>query len=218
MLCDQLTTSTTSSAVVGSSSSSGLPLKPNFFATPGEPPMKWEMQLRLFDDHLLAHNLDGVAEKRKLAIVRSSLGAEGFRICTVLCPEADISYTETIHRLKQRFASAPSRILARAQFNRRMQQPGEDCQQFATSLSALASKCDYLGTIVTELVRDRVVAGCRDEKIRERLLQEPDTLTLERTLALALNLERASAETKTVTESSTPVVDRIGHRVGNKNS
>ena len=43
-------------------------------------------------------------------------------------------------------------------------------------------------------------------------------MTLERTLALALTLERASAETKTVTKSSTPVVDRIGHRFGNKNS
>ena len=115
---DQLTTSTTSSAVVGSSLSSGGPLTPSFLATPGEQPMKWDMWLRLFDDHLLAHNLDGVAEKRKLGILRSSLGAEGFRICADLCPEADISFAETIHRLEQRFAPAPSRILARAPFNR----------------------------------------------------------------------------------------------------
>ena len=132
--------------------------------------MKWEMWLRLFDDHLLAHNLDGVAEKRKLAILRSSLGAEGFRICADLCPEADISYAETVKRLEQRFAPAPSRILARAQFNRRVQQPGEDCAQFATALRAFALKCGYLEAIVNDLLRDRVVAGCRDEKIRERLL------------------------------------------------
>ena len=155
--------------------------------------------MRLFDDHLLADNLDGVGKKRKLAILRSSLGAEGFRICTDHCPENDISYAETVRRLEQRFAPAPSRILARAQFNRRVQQPDEDCAQYATALRVLAAKCGYLEAIVPELVRDRVVAGCRDEKIRERLLQEPDTLTLERILALALTLERASAETKTVT-------------------
>ena len=176
--------------------------------------MKWEMWIRLFDDHLLAHNLDSVAEKRKLAILRSSLGAEGYRICAEVCPEADISYDDTINRLKQRFQPPPSQILARAQFNRRVQQSSEDTAQFSTARRALATKCGYPDTILNELVRDRVVAGCRDEKIRERLLQEPDSLTLDAALKLAQTLERAFFETKAVTESSKPVVDRVSGHLG----
>ena len=103
--------------------------------------MKWEILLHLFDDHLLAHNFDGFAEKRKLAILCSNLGAERFRICADLCHENDISYAETICILEQRFALARSRILARAQFNWRKQQPGKDYAQYARTLRALASKC-----------------------------------------------------------------------------
>jgi len=174
--------------------------------------MKWQVWLRTFEDHLLAYNLKGVNERRKLAILRSSLGAEGFRICTDLCPEPNLSFDETVARLEQRFQPAPSRILARAQFNRRVQQPGEDAAQFSTALRALAAKCGYPELQVSELVRDRLVAGCRDEKIRERLLQEPDDLTLDAALKLATTLERASTETRAVNEHLKPVIDRVGRR------
>ena len=200
------------------STSSGGPLKPGFLSTPGEPPMTWEMWLRLFNDHLLAHNLDTVPEKRKLAILRSSLGAEGYRICADLCSEADISYDVTISRLEQRFQPPPSQILTRVQFNRRVQQSSEDTAQFATALRALAAKCGYPDAILNELVRDRVVAGCRDEKIRERLLQEPNSLTLDVACKLAQTLERAFSETKAVTESLKPVVDRVAGRTGYRSS
>ena len=176
--------------------------------------MKWEMWLRLFNDYLLAHNLDTVPDKRKLAIHRSSLGAEGYRICAELCPEADISYDVTISRLEQRFQPPPSQILTKSQFNRRVQQSSEDTAQFATALRALAAKCGYPDAILNELVRDRVVAGCRDDKIRERLFQEPDSLTPDVALKLEQTLERAFSKTKAVTESFKPVVDRVASRTG----
>ena len=130
-----------SGATSTSSSSSGGPLKSSFLATPGDPTMNLEMWIRLFDYHILAHNLDSVPEKRKLAILRSSLGAEKYRICADLCPETDLSYADTIDRLKQRFQPPSSQILAREQFNRRIHQSSEDTAQFATALSALAAKC-----------------------------------------------------------------------------
>ena len=199
-----------------SSSSSGGPLKPSFLSTPGEPPMKWEVWLRLFNDHLLAHNLENISDRRKVAILRSSLGAEGFRICSDLCPEDDLSFRDTVQRLGERFAPAPSQILARAQFNRRVQQPGEDVAQFATALRALATKCGYPERLTPELIRDRVVAGCREDKIRERLLQEPDSLTLDDALKLAQTYERATSEMKAVTEQSKPVIDKLSHANNNK--
>ena len=195
-------------------SSAGGQLKPNFLVTPGDPPMKWEMWIRLFEDHLIAHNLEGVSERRKLAILRSSLGAEGYRICADLCPETNLGYDETVQRLEHRFAPAPSHILARAYFNRRLQQTEEDVGQYTTALCALASKCGYPEAVVEELIRDRLVAGARDEKIRERLLQEPDTLTLDRALVLAQTHERAAKEMRTVTEPAAPAVDLVAAHTG----
>ena len=211
------TTLTTSSAIVESSLSSCGPLKPSFLAKPGEPPIKWEMWLRLFDDHLFAHNLDGVADKREAGDFSEQ--ARCGRFSNLRGPEPRSWHLIRQNRSQdtKRFATGPSRILARAQCNRRMQQSGEDCAIFATALLARASKCGYFVAIVTELVLDRVVVGCWDEKIRQRFLHKLDTVTLERSLGFASTLERALAKTKTVTESSTPVVDQIGYRVGNKN-
>ena len=198
-----------SKPTTSSSSSSGGPLKPSFLSTPGEPPMKWEVWLRLFNDHLLAYNLENISERRKLAILRSCLGAEGYRICSDLCPEPDLIYATTVKRLGERFAPAPSQILARAQFNRCVQQPGEDVAQYATALRALAAKCGYNELLVQEWVRDRVVAGCREDKIRERLLQEPDSLTLDDALKIAQTFERAAAEMQSVRLDATPLIDRV---------
>lgn len=72
----------------------------------------------------------------------------------------------------------------------------------------------YPEILVPELVRDRLVAGCRDEKIRERLLQEPDAFTLDEALNLARILERAPSEIKEVTGQSNSAVDKISTQNG----
>ena len=113
-----------------------------------------------------------------------------------LCPADERSFDQTVQRLANRFAPQPSRIMARSSFHRRLQQSNENPQQIATSLRALAAKCNYNERFRDELLLDRFVAGCTNEKIRERLLLEPDTLTLDQALTLATNIERATAETK----------------------
>lgn len=76
-----------------------------------------------FKDILLAHNLEDISERRKLAILRSGLGEEEFRICENHCLEPDLKYDATVPWLERRLVPAPSQILARAQFNRRVNQP-----------------------------------------------------------------------------------------------
>ena len=41
---------------------------------PGEPSIMWNFRVATFCDHLLAYDLDNIAEARKLAILCSSLG------------------------------------------------------------------------------------------------------------------------------------------------
>ena len=180
----------------------GGSMRPQFLSTAGEPEIKWHMWFRMFQDHLVAHGLDTVAEARRLTILRSSLGAQGYRICIDLCPEADLSFDQTVQRLANRFAPQQSRILARSNFNRKIQQQGENSQQVVTALRALAAKCNYRDDFLNEVLLDRFVAGCTNEKIRERLLLEPDTLTLDQAITLATNIERATAETKALQVSS----------------
>ena len=167
---------------------SGAPLKLSFLQTSGKPPMC----LCPFDANLLSNNLDSVTERSKFAILQSSLGAKGFRICTDLCLELDIFYAVNIHRFERGVEPAHSRILSKAQFYQRTQQPGENCAQFTTALRALATKCGYSESQVSELVRDRLVAACNEKRIRERLIiQISDDLTFKRAIYLAQSLEQA---------------------------
>jgi hypothetical protein len=70
-------------------------------------------------------------------------------------------------------------------------------------------KCNYDEHVQNELLRDRFVAGCSSDKIREKLLLEPDTLTLEQALVIANNVERVCIENKSVSGDDNSV-RRIG--------
>ena len=172
--------------------------KPLFLPVPGEPQTKWPVWYRQFQDFLKANCLENIPDDRKSAIIRSSLGSEGYRICIDLCPESDLSFTETVRRLQNRFSPASSQILSRARFNRRSQQSGEKCAEFVTVLQSLAAHCGYPENILSQLIRDRFVASCANEHIRERLLTELDDLTLTNSLRMAETMERAATETRQV--------------------
>ena len=62
-----------------------------------------------------------------------------------------------------------------------------------TELRQLASRCGF-GASEEELIRDRLLAGCRVDRIHEKLLLEPDTLTLADALKIAQSVERALQE------------------------
>ena len=172
-------------------------MKTQFLPNAGDPPLKWTVWYQMFEDHLVATGMDSVNEARKLAILRSSLGTEGYRICTELCAPRT-SYADTVEQLNNRFAPKQSTIYARAQFNRRIQSSHETCVEYVTALRALARKCNYLDEIFDELVRDRFVAGCANDRLREKLLLEPDELTLDQALTIAQTFERATTESSTV--------------------
>ncbi len=68
-------------------------MKQQFLPTIGEPPLKWPVWFQMFTHHLIVSGLDNVAGPRKLAFLRSSLGTEGYLICSELC-SAGTSFTE----------------------------------------------------------------------------------------------------------------------------
>ena len=54
-------------------------------------------------------------------------------------------------------------------FNRRIQEPGETFDQYHTTLRKLAG-CGFKTITLEEILRDRLMYGNRDAKVRERLL------------------------------------------------
>ena len=193
----------------GSGSSSGMatgqggrhvaaPMRPIFLESAGDPPVQWQVWQAMFKDHMVAYDLDGLAEARKVALLKSSLGTERYKLCLHLCPEDNLTLNEVLARLSSRFSSKVSKIYARSNFRRWSQLQGETCIQFVSSLRVLIAKCDYNEAVKVELLRDRFVAHCLSNKNREKLLLENDDMTLDQALVIANNSKRVAIENKNV--------------------
>ncbi len=165
-----------------------------------------------FVGHMVAYGQDELQEVRQVAILKSSLGAEGYKISMVLCQDEVVTLDVVLERLTNRFAPIVSKIYACSVFHRRYQLQGETCIQFVSVLRQLMSKCDYVDEFKVELLRDRFVAGCSSDKIREPLMLENDDMTLDQALVIANNCERVAVESKSVV-SGTQVDDSSVLRV-----
>ena len=85
----------------------------------------------------------------------------------------------------------------RYKFNRRAQEVGESYDHYRTALRKLADECEF-GTITPdEILRDRLVFGVRDAKVRERLLHQAN-LTLAKTDEICRAAESTSQQLKLV--------------------
>ena len=74
-------------------------------------------------------------------------------------------------------------IYERYRFNNRNQEPGESIASYLTELRTIAKNCQHESITPDDILRDRIVLGIRDDKIRERLLRLND-LTLQKAVDL----------------------------------
>ncbi|XP_045072085.1 zinc finger protein 391-like [Coregonus clupeaformis] len=78
-------------------------------------------------------------------------------------------------------------ILERTKFNQRQQEAGETADDFITALHCLSEHCSY-GALLSEMIRDRLVAGLRDRRLSEQLQMDPE-LTLDIAVARIRQIE-----------------------------
>ena len=86
-------------------------------------------------------------------------------------------------------------------FNKRAQEAGESYDQYKTALRKLAEGCEFDTITPEEMLRNRLVFGIRDAKLRERLLRESQ-LTLKKTDEVCRASESTAAQMK-VSEGDT---------------
>ena len=99
----------------------------------------------------------------------------------------------------------------RYKFNRRTQEAGESYDQYRTALRKLAEGCAFETIAPDEILRDRLVFGIRDDKVRERLLKEAN-LTLTKTDEIARAAETMLFQMKIVNDNAMPTVHAVTPR------
>jgi len=73
----------------------------------------------------------------------------------------------------------------------------------------MAAKCEFPADQLTERVRDQLIVWCYSGRIRERLLQEPATKTLDEFVSLAVTMKRAMVEAPALAPVERKPVNRV---------
>ena len=93
-------------------------------------------------------------------------------------------------------------------FNRRTQEAGESYDQYKTALRKLAEGCDLDTITPDEMLRDRLIFGIRDSKVRERLLRE-SKLSLAKTDEICRAAESMQTQMKIVGDLTEPETNKL---------
>ncbi|GFV74570.1 transposon Tf2-9 polyprotein [Trichonephila clavipes] len=143
-----------------------------------------------FETYLDVQNVP-IANRAKVFV--SSLSAKLYQLLkNLLAP--DIPSDQTLDKLKdalkKHLTPKPLIIPSRHKLLNRKQTEGEGISTYIAELRALAMNCDYDKDMLNIMLRDVFVSGLRDKMILDRLFEE-DNINLEKTLNIALAMEKA---------------------------
>ena len=99
-------------------------------------------------------------------------------------------------------------IYERYRFNNRKQEPGESISTYVTKLRVIAKNCAHDEITPDEILRDCLVLGVRDEKVRERLLRVND-LSLSKAIDICKAAEQTSQQLKLITSGTDESVGAV---------
>ena len=98
------------------------------------------------------------------------------------------SYAEIKRLMGEHKNPKPSQIAKRFKFNIRNGKSNESISECVAELRCLTQFCGY-GTVLNDMLRNRLVCGVNRNQIQQKLLNERSSLTLERALSIAISIE-----------------------------
>ena len=165
----------------------------------GDVATNWKIFQEAFADYSTATELTKKDAEVQAATLKTVMGRECRQILSRLeLTDAEKKDTTAIlDKLQAYFAPTRNILYERYLFHAAEQQPNENVDQYMIHLRHLAGPCNF-GTLHDEMLRDRLVLGCRDKGARARLFRERDC-----------NLKKA-LETLQISETTQEQLKEIG--------
>lgn len=163
----------------------------------------WRSFKQQFELYMATIGLDNKSNTRKIALLLTVAGPQATEVFnTSEFTEADDKerYDSVIEKFHAYCSPQKNTVYERYVFRSRMQQPGETFDCFVTDLKLKPQSCDF-GDLKDSMVRDQIVYGIHDKRIRERLLRDAK-LALEEAERLCHASELAQQHPKTFDETS----------------
>lgn len=157
-------------------------------------PEQWPRWLQRFNRYRVASNLKQQSEERQINTLIYTMGEEADDILLSFDAEITHNYDAVTAAFTKYFKPRRNIIYERANFNSRLQNDGEPVEEFITELYRLAELCDFRDKAMKEeMIRDRLVVGIRNQRLKERLQLEDD-LDLKKAMTMIRNAEQVKKQ------------------------
>ena len=168
----------------------------------------WERWKKEFKFYLTATESDEKEDNVKISRLLTTIGEKArdiYYTFTFASEGDDMKLEPVIAKFDEYFNPRKNLPYTRFKFFTYNQVNGQTIDEYVTELKSRCRHCEF-GTLKESLIRDRIVAGIQDAKVRERLLRETD-LSLDK----AVSMCRASEATKKQVEemATSPIIDNV---------
>lgn len=163
---------------------------------------EWRTFKQRFMLYLQAVGLDSKPDTRKIALLLTVAGPQAVEVYNTFVfatAEDKEKFDEVVRKFDEHCSPKKNETFERYVFRSRIQQPSESFDTFLTDLKLKARTCNF-GQLQESMIRDQIVFGIKDIKIRERLLREAD-LTLASAVKVCHASELAIQHAKTFSRS-----------------
>ena len=152
----------------------------------------WKLWKQKFENYMKASGSTVKADDVQLAIFLHVIGDDALAVYNTFAFPADDrnKLVPALRKFEEYCSPKKNIVFERYNFWRSVQTPGESIDMFVTTLRQKAKTCEF-GDQTESMIRDRVVLGCPDARLQERLLRETDL-----DLVKAMNICRAAESTK----------------------
>lgn len=166
----------------------------------------WRKWRQYFEIYCVATEIEKKAEKVKCAILLHYIGEECIDIYNTFGLSPDEQKVDIIlQKFENYFVPKSSETYERYKFFTRSQH-SETIDQYVTQLKKLSENCEF-GDLKNSLIRDRLICGIKDNKVREELLRNHE-LTLEKAVEICRASEMSAEQAGQIAAySGTPTGD-----------
>lgn len=156
----------------------------------------WTKWKQLFEIYRVASGTNKMDDEVQVAVLLHCIGEACVDVYNTLglTDEEKKKYGVVLKKFEDYFVPIKNESVNSHIFFTRNQEPGEMFDTYLTELKKLSIDCNF-GTLKDRLIRDRIVAGILDKRVKDRLLRETD-LTLEKTVKICKCAELSEQQVK----------------------
>ncbi|XP_018366780.1 PREDICTED: uncharacterized protein K02A2.6-like [Trachymyrmex cornetzi] len=183
----------------------------------GDQALNWKKFKKSFGLYLVATGASKKAEEIKAAILMHCIGEQAVDVIDTLgLSEDELKVKDTIiAKLDTYFVPKTNESVERHKLNMRIQGPTESFNDFLQDLRNIAASCNF-GNMKDDLIKDRIVCGIYNAKVKDRLLRE-DGLDLDKAIKICRAAECTENHLKNLYDGQKTEIGIIGTSRPGKN-